>query len=405
MDCVKEFLNDSYQYKLRLMAQGKSERYEDTLINYKKIFIAHLNLVKKGCANACINEIACNEFRNVINSIDNVEIESFFEKIREIYLLWIDGRISNALENFTQFLIEYDLLKYEKDIEDFDIFFKARVSQNILTSWDMFHIPFNKRYLIGNQRYSLTGQPMLYIGSSVIDVVEEIGAQGIDDLKLSVIILPKNELKIYDLRCNTNNIIDDIWIDYLLDDEFSYTYNKADFFKMILSSICSFLKQQELKGFTFCEEYVIPQMLAQILKIKGFDGIAYYSTKRYNHVTYSSKNDTKIDFKENIAIFTKLNSNHVYDRDLYELLTISVPIDINKIDQICLEDLEEIKDEINASCKQEKITCAEKIVSSFKRNYDKMYIHGKKYTETDYGKLHLYEVYTRLSQILVSEEV
>lgn len=87
------------------------------------------------------------------------------------------------------------------------------------------------------------------------------------------------------------------------------------------------------------------------------------------------------------------------------MLTISVPIDINKIDQICLEDLEEIKDEINASCKQEKITCAEKIVSSFKRNYDRMYIHGKKYTETDYGKLHLYEVYTRLSQILVSEEV
>ena len=47
----------------------------------------------------------------------------------------------------------------------------------------MFHIPFNKRYLIGNQRYSLTGQPMLYIGSSVIDVAKEIDVKDINNLK------------------------------------------------------------------------------------------------------------------------------------------------------------------------------------------------------------------------------
>jgi len=173
---------------------------------------------------------------------------------------------------------------------------------------------------------------------------------------------------------------------------------------MILSSICSFLKKQELKGFTFCEEYVIPQMLAQILKIKGFDGIAYYSTKRYNHVKYKNNPESKVDFKENIAIFTKLTSEHVYDRDLYNLLNISVPIDINKIDTIDMDDLEEIKKEINASCNQEKVTCAEKIISSFKRIYDTMYIDENEYTKTAYGKLHLYEVYTILSQILVSEE-
>ena len=62
MDCIKDFLDDSYQAKLRKFAQGLSERHEDTIDSYRKLFITHYNYVKYG------NE-KCKEcpFKSIIN--------------------------------------------------------------------------------------------------------------------------------------------------------------------------------------------------------------------------------------------------------------------------------------------------------------------------------------------------
>ena len=399
MECIKNFLDDAYQYKLRLLAQSRSERYEETIENYKKIFLAHLELVKKECVEECLLDDVCMELRRVVDSINTQEIEDFFECLKTIYLCWIDSKTNDAICLFTELLKNNDLLKFERKIGDFDIYFKGRVSEQVLTSWDMFHIPFNKRYLIQNQRYSLTGQPMLYIGSSVIDIVEEIEAKGVENLKISVVTFLDKNMKIYDLRSNVSETLDSIWIDKFLG--FPIEYSKASFFKMILSSVCSFQKRQELKGFSFCEEYVLPQLLAQVLKNENYDGIAYYSTKHYKNVTYSDNSEVNMAFKENMAIFTNLNMEHVYDRELYEKMFISVPIDMRKIYFVSMEDLQEIVKEINQSEKQEKITCAEKILSAFERIYGKMLIYDKNYAETEYGKLHMYEIYTVLNQILI----
>ena len=51
------------------------------------------------------------------------------------------------------------------------------------------------------------------------------------------------------------------------------TYTSSDFFKMILASVCSFQKKSELKGYSFCEEYIIPQILALILKNNNYMSI------------------------------------------------------------------------------------------------------------------------------------
>lgn len=87
-----------------------------------------------------------------------------------------------------------------------DLYLKGRATSDVLTSWDMFRIPFNKRYLINNQRYSLTGQPLMYIGSSIIDVMEELDVEKIEELKISAVQIPE-EIKLYDLR---NNIYEEL---------------------------------------------------------------------------------------------------------------------------------------------------------------------------------------------------
>lgn len=412
MECLKDFLSESYQRRLRLLAQSKSDRYEDTLKNYRDTFCAHFELVmnNKCTKKDCSYRTSCNYVRNTIKKIKQDEINDFFERIRAIYLEWIDSEIAEALKHFEELMLDFNLLHFEKKIKEYDLFFRGRVSEQVLTSWDMFHIPFNRRYLINNQRYSLTGQPMLYIGSSVLDIAEEIEAQDLDNLKVSMVRLNADRLKIYSLQSNITDELVDIELDLFFSDK-SNTYDQSNFFRMLLASVCSFQRRQELKGFNFCEEYVLPQMLAQILKRKGFDGVAYYSTKRYENVVYSEDGENKdlsffrdddFEFKENIAIFTKINTEHVYDKELYDKMQISVPVSQQRIERITMEDIDELSRLISTSKKQKNITSAEKIVSSFRRIYDKMYIGDQKYEQTEFGKLHCYLVFTVLSQILIS---
>ena len=406
MECIKEFLHDSYQSRLRLFAQGKSERYEDTIQNYAQIFIAHLSLVKKKSkqCKTCKNSLECSKVRDVLADIEEKEINTFFNQIKEIYIQWIDSKIETALKTFEDVLKDKQLLNFERKIKKSDIFFKGRKSKEVLTKWDMFHIPFNKRHLIENQRYSLTGQPMLYIGNSIIGIAKEIDAENLDEIKISVIRLSPRKFKIYNLK---NDIIEDyrniIFAEMLYLNDLAFT--KAKFFRIILSSICSFQRRQELKGFSFCEEYVLPQMLALILKNHGYDGIAYMSTQKYQGVSVTK--ESSLQFKENIAIFTKFSEEHVYDKELFDKISISVPIDTTKMEEIKIEDLTEICNEISARKNvhglQELITSSESIRSMYCRIYNGIQIDKKEYSETKYGKFHLYELYSVLNEYLVGE--
>lgn len=162
--------------------------------------------------------------------------------------------------------------------------------------------------------------------------------------------------------------------------------------------MCSFQKRQELKQYNFCEEYVLPQILAQIVKNHDYDGIIYYSTKAYEKVDAESD---ELSYKENIALFTKTATDHVYDRQLFDKLNISVPIDKSRTEKVFIKDIQDVHSEIGKTMQQEKIAKADKLVSSFKRIYDKMKIDGVEYAETEFGQLHMYHLFAVLNQILM----
>lgn len=72
---------------------------------------------------------------------------------------------------------------------------------------------------------------MLYIGSSVIDVATEIDVKDINNLKVSVVRLPDNNFKIYDLRCSILDVYTEISFNNMTESE-KRTYTSSDFFKM-----------------------------------------------------------------------------------------------------------------------------------------------------------------------------
>lgn len=190
-------------------------------------------------------------------------------------------------------------------------------------------------------------------------------------------------------------------LDDLLDDS-DYTkqiiYNdvKNKFFKFILSSICSFERREEHRKYSFCEEYVLPQMLAQIIKKNDFNGIIYSST-RLN----SSENDKlyKTAYKDNVAIFTDYCREHVYDSELYKKFKISNPICINQISEIDLESLQEICDKIKLLDNDKKFENYYLIAVRLEEEFSKIKIGDKEYFKHNIGKMHIYLVYNMLIDI------
>lgn len=87
MRCLIYFLSEVFQTKLRILAQGRSERYEDTILEYKKLFLARLKAAKYDCNNKeCPYKESCNVIKTGIELISDQSIETFFDSIRKIYL-------------------------------------------------------------------------------------------------------------------------------------------------------------------------------------------------------------------------------------------------------------------------------------------------------------------------------
>ncbi|SHH24077.1 hypothetical protein [Clostridium grantii] len=402
MECIVEFLHDNYHSKLRNLCQIQSDKYEEALVRYKDTFLSELNLMKR-CKKACRrnDNKKIENIHEFINMINEEEVSNFFDEIINIYICWIDSRGDQALENFITLLDKFHLLDFQVDISN-EIFFRARQSKGILTPWDMFHIPFNRRYLISNQRYSLTGQPLVYLGMSVLDVLSELNSNlnEFEEVKIATYVF-KDSFMVYDLRNDfykyiKHNLLTEIVEDFTDDFNMEFEQFKNEFFKFILSSICSFEKRKELDSFTFCEEYVIPQLLAQILKKKQFKGVIYSSTKlkeKENDEKYNTK------YKDNIAVFTNFNKEHVYDRELFNKLKISNPISLNKSGSINVGDVKYICDKIKSIDIDKRKRKYYNTGLELEQDFTKIKIQGKEYFEHDIGKLHLYLVYILLFEV------
>lgn len=366
--CIFCFLKNYNQYHIRQGVQLRTDRFEHTLEKYKLYFIEGFNesLESDLCSS---HKTQQNEkLFNLLRDISPREINTFFNSLREVYIEWIDSNPRSSLEKLENLIETYHIFDIYKLING-KILFRGRESKEFLSHWDMFHIPFNKRYLIGNQRYSLVGQPLLYLASSPYCVLKELDRTKnikISSFKLSHLsynyyfkqniaketgnpycleeIAPNskwsdNNLKLFDNTDNLSNLItfnkpntDLQSIDNIIIKDYTSEELKKYFFQFILSSCCSFKLNNAKRGETFCEEYVLPQVLAQVAKSK-FDGIIFNSTQCYENEKLVEDSKLFNLLCRNYCIFTKYDFSHVtdvtyvYDRDLYNKFIISSPLD------------------------------------------------------------------------------
>lgn len=340
--CIICFLTDLNQYNLRKSAQYRSDRFEHSLKLYKESFI--VNFKKSLEDELCeVHRTSRNEeIKKYLKLVDINDVKQVFDTLLDVYLYWIDGETSISINKLDKLLVKYNIKSSIEDIHN-HIFFRGRISKKFISHWDMFHIPFNKRFIISNQRYSLIGQPLLYLAKSPICVINEL--EQTENLRISTFrFKEQNEMKIFD---NTNKFLNIITLNKEVDNNVNsivdniINYNTINIdnnvirmylLHLIICGCCSFEKRNELKDYGFCEEYILPQILAQSLKSNNVHGILYSSTKAPNKFQSITNATIYNMFSHNLALFTKYDKSrfndetYVYDKDLYTKFKISNPI-------------------------------------------------------------------------------
>ncbi len=199
-------------------------------------------------------------------------------------------------------------------------FFRMRASNSydLYETREMFHIPFEKRNLASNQRYSISGYPCLYLGSSAYGCWEELHRPNLD---LSNIVYIENiePIRLINLSIPRLDL---------------RTIGEHDIYNIVLSLVCS-LKVNNYDA-PFKPEYIIPQNVLNCLVTRNdnpnapyFDGIQYTSSiYKSNRCIFQNR-----QLFENFVLPIKQSKKEGYCDELCNLFAISKPttLTINKL--------------------------------------------------------------------------
>lgn len=351
MTCINCFFSPEYQRNLKCKTLS-IDRFENRLGKYKELFLEELRKLVpvKKCNCTYSNELvlkdkALERYLNYTNNylnflIDNSTIiEEFFDLVIDTYYLYIKKSYKHATEQFWNFVNIYKLSNsLSNSIFNEILFFRGRYNDKSFDDCDphqYFHIPFNERYKVGNQRFSVSGQPMLYFGNSVYTVCKELEKLP-NELSIVAFIPTYN---IIDKINEINRPIFEACVNNLpgiyAAGSHGLDFNSKTALQQIRKSIlCEVLTFPTKNKGTFVEEYVLPQAYTTLLIENGWKGIVFPSTKDFSDIMGAHK---YCNFNYNFAIFTNYDSENNYDEDLFKKfipLILKGPLEQLSLDNI-----------------------------------------------------------------------
>lgn len=209
------------------------------------------------------------------------QIELLCNGLKEAVELYLKGSPGKAYSFFNGSIFKLDSYIYEMDIKDVHLYRIRDLEERYLTKKDIFHIPFESRGKVRNQRFSINGFPCLYFGSSIYACWEELNRPGFDNLHISSfkfiksphildLTFPVGKVKQRSINSKPQN---------------SDIVNKIILFPLIIS--CSVKNKNNTD--IFKEEYIIPQILLEwVNNTSKIDAIKYscLSLPNYNLADY-----------------------------------------------------------------------------------------------------------------------
>jgi len=266
----------------------------------------------------CVNGIDDADFPSICSGVKSSigKIEELYEQIVLAVKQHLDGFPNESYIKFVKSLsaIEAELKLLVTDLNKFDPsrnqtgysdidlrctlhppLYRMRsdravASTGALSRKDIFHIPFEKRRLVSNQRYSVTGLPCLYLGSSIWICWDELGRPDLNDVFVSRFRLAERT-RVLDFQLPPR----------AMREVFKYvqSQSKANTLPPFASEVLSRYNEKVMAAYIICwpliaacsirvdsegrsffPEYIVPQLLLQwVTKDPEVDGIRYFSTR------------------------------------------------------------------------------------------------------------------------------
>ncbi|MCC0650528.1 hypothetical protein ACTPDI_17770 [Clostridioides difficile] len=361
MSCIMCFFENHQQNIIKEKSYTNS-KFEEALKIYKHNFINELKKLKsiEKCEYCQQNDYPKNFVEDTNFLLEDLTenydyINKVFDEIINIYLTYITQGKIIAYNSMLRFLNE--TIK-EKDFETENAFskpmFRIRKKDNKYNSEEFYeytHLPFNKRYLSGNNRFSVCGQPMIYMAESIEIALKETNIEDINNANLALFIPNPEKLKgkVYNI---TNKIIDILYrvLAFYKQNDNNYlgdyttrvhTLSRCNFKNLISRTILYQIMTYPKKySGPFIQEYVIPQLLMDVLNnMNEYNGIVYETSKQ---CTWKQKNIIDSFPDKNYCFFVPYIDNDDYNKEFLDKFFYSIynekakknNIDINNVEQL-----------------------------------------------------------------------
>lgn len=181
------------------------------------------------------------------SSLRQGEGAEVWKKMIDIIRSFQEGRMMHAFTSFYELFCTYIERMRFNEIPQETKLYRMRQGKNdceTYTSEEMFHIPFELNHLVGNERFSISGFPSLYLGGSVYVCWEELRRPSFEYASIAL-FKTRQKIRVLDLS---------------IKDHYSFTKH---LFSDCLTLACS-LQVAHPKA-PFKPEYIIPQLLMQAL--------------------------------------------------------------------------------------------------------------------------------------------
>lgn len=192
------------------------------------------------------------------------------------------------------------------------IFFRARVGniENENKENALMHTPFDMISKIGSNRFSIPGQPCLYLGSTSYACWIEMDKPSDKDFNAGCVLLNKD----YEIL----NLSTDIRVFLGAVSVLKKDSDKQMMFKSyLLSQVTSFRIIEEKRNFK--SEYIISQLITLACKSNGIEGISYISKR-------VSSNVFGHDICMNLALFVPYEHGEKYASIMKTEMKIGYPV-------------------------------------------------------------------------------
>ena len=165
----------SFLLSLSLPAYRKDIPLKEALLAEKESFVASFNeMISKHRFMSFSNAFYANLSAQLLH------IKTSFDLLCKIVNYYNRGDMAGAQGAFDTLMdiLSRHLFIFDITWPDFpSSFYRVRISKNskLTKPKDLFHIPYDKRYLVSNERYSLAGHPCLYLASALQIAWQECG--------------------------------------------------------------------------------------------------------------------------------------------------------------------------------------------------------------------------------------